>query len=84
MLNGKLLTIIERCEFDFEYLNRTLLCLFLLCLSPSLICKIHILNSWDELWCLVTVNRISALSWRSILLVEETGVSGENNRSVTF
>jgi len=25
---------------------------------------------------------ISAISWRSILLVEETGVSGENHRPV--
>jgi hypothetical protein len=26
-----------------------------------------------------TFNSISAISWRSVLLVEETGVSGENN-----
>ena len=61
MLNGKLFTIIERCEFDFEYLNRTLLCLFLLCLSPSLICKIHILNSWDGLWCLTQLSTVFQL-----------------------
>ena len=30
-----------------------------------------------------TFNNISAISWRSVLLVEETGVSGENHRSVT-
>jgi hypothetical protein len=29
-----------------------------------------------------TVNTISFLSWRSIVLVEETGVPGENHRSV--
>ena len=29
-----------------------------------------------------TFNNISAISWRSVLLVEETGVPGENNRSV--
>jgi hypothetical protein len=29
-----------------------------------------------------TFNNISALSWRSVLLVEETGVSGENHRPV--
>ena len=29
-----------------------------------------------------TVNNISFLSWRSIVLVEETGVPGENHRSV--
>jgi len=27
-----------------------------------------------------TFNNISAISWRSVLLVEETGVSGENDR----
>jgi len=26
-----------------------------------------------------TFNNISVISWRSVLLVEETGVSGENN-----
>jgi hypothetical protein len=30
----------------------------------------------------VTFNNISAISWRSVLLVEETGVPGENHRSV--
>jgi hypothetical protein len=29
-----------------------------------------------------TFNNISAMSWRSVLLVEETGVSGENHRPV--
>jgi hypothetical protein len=29
-----------------------------------------------------TVNNISAISWRSVLLVEETGVPGENRRAV--
>ena len=28
----------------------------------------------------VTFNYISVISWRSVLLVEETGVPGENNR----
>jgi len=30
-----------------------------------------------------TFNNISVISWRSVLLVEETGLSGENHRSVT-
>jgi hypothetical protein len=30
----------------------------------------------------VTLNNISVISWRSVLLVEETGVSGENHRPV--
>ena len=29
-----------------------------------------------------TFNNISAISWQSVLLVEETGVSGENQRFV--
>jgi len=29
-----------------------------------------------------TFNNISVVSWRSVLLVEETGVSGENHRPV--
>ena len=29
-----------------------------------------------------TVNNISAISWRSVLLVEETGGPGENHRPV--
>ena len=29
-----------------------------------------------------TFNNISVLSWRSVLLVEETGVPGENHRPV--
>jgi len=30
-----------------------------------------------------TFNNISVISWLSVLLVEETGVLGENHRSVT-
>ena len=36
-------------------------------------------------WCMMfnaTFNNISVISWRSVLLVEETGVSGENHRPV--
>ena len=29
-----------------------------------------------------TINNISVISWRSLLLVEETGIPGENNRPV--
>ena len=37
-----------------------------------------------ELWCLnVTFNNIPVISWRSVLLVEETRVPGENHRPVT-
>jgi hypothetical protein len=30
-----------------------------------------------------TFNNISVLSWQSVLLVEETGVPGENHKSLT-
>ena len=30
-----------------------------------------------------TFNSISAISWRSVLMVKETGVPGENHRPVT-
>ena len=30
-----------------------------------------------------TFNNISVISWRSVLLVDETGVPGKNNRLVT-
>ena len=29
-----------------------------------------------------TFNNISVISWRSVLLMEETGISGENHRPV--
>jgi hypothetical protein len=32
--------------------------------------------------CNATFNNISVISWWSVLLVEETGVPGENHRSV--
>ena len=36
---------------------------------------------WFGLWCLnATFNNISVISWRSVLLVEETGVPGENHQ----
>ena len=39
---------------------------------------------WFKVWFIVvlnaTFNNISVMSWRSVLLVEETGGSGENHR----
>ena len=38
------------------------------------------LSIWLGLWCLnTTFNNISVILWRSVLLVEETGVPGENH-----
>jgi hypothetical protein len=44
-------------------------------------------NEFSETWVRVmvfntTFNNISVISWWSVLLVEETGVSGENHRPV--
>ena len=55
----------------------------------------HILNKYDTpsntfqenimvgLWCLMPLSAIfQFISWQSVLLVEETGVPGENHRPV--
>ena len=42
-------------------------------------------NGWLGGWFMVfnaTFNNISVISWRSVVLVEETGVPGENHRPV--
>jgi hypothetical protein len=50
--------------------------------------SIHLLKPQNVLYGLwfiafnATFNNISVISWRSVLLVEETGVPGENHRSV--
>ena len=36
-----------------------------------------------RLWCLIPPCNISITSWRSVLLLEETGVPGENNRQAS-
>ena len=39
-----------------------------------------LLMPWFGLWCIMPhFNNISVISWRLILLVEETGVPGENH-----
>jgi hypothetical protein len=42
----------------------------------SLIVRVIVFNA--------TFNNISVIPWRSVLLVEETGVSGENHDSVFY
>ena len=50
--------------------------------------SIHLLKPQNVLYGLwfiafnATFNNISVISWRSVLLVEETGVPGENHRPV--
>jgi hypothetical protein len=49
------------------------------------ICTYNVTYSFGLVWIMVfnaTFNNISAISWRSVLLVDETGVPGENNRPV--
>ena len=48
--------------------------------------EIHLSCFKVGIWFMVfnaTFNNISVLSWRSVLLVEETGVPGENHRPAT-
>ena len=56
---------------------------FNLCFCVNLSVTINDKIQFDDgLWCLMplsTIPGISVLSWRSVLLVEETGVPGENH-----
>ena len=50
----------------------------------NLLTNIHILELELGLWCLMPLsNNISAISWLSVLLVEETGVPWENHWPLT-
>jgi len=36
---------------------------------------------WHDIWCFnTTFSNISTISWRTVLVVEEAGVPGENHR----
>ena len=45
--------------------------------------RVFISGISDEEMVIVTFNYISVISWQSVLLVEETGVPGENHRPAT-
>ena len=45
------------------------------CLMPLYWVRVMVFNA--------TFNNISVISWQSVLLVEETGVPGDNHRPVT-
>ena len=71
------------CTFPFRVLNDTFLFIFFLFLSLkhtratnfNCIVRVTVFN--------ITFNNISAISWRSVLLVEETGVHRENHGRAT-
>ena len=73
-------TIHSHCEFIF------ICCILVIWYSIKLSnLKIPFYSPCFELQgdCTQTWNYISILSWQSVLLVEESGVSGENHKSVT-
>jgi hypothetical protein len=40
-----------------------------------------VFDFFSDFWCFnATLSNISAISWRSVLVVEEAGVPGENHR----
>ena len=54
-------------------------------IDPTLLVSLLSSTLFWSLWFMVfnaTFNNISVISWLSVLLVEETGVPGENNRPV--
>jgi hypothetical protein len=54
------------------------------CVNTLIACKKNI--ALEKGWFMVlnaTFNNISAITWRSVLLVEKTEVLGENHRSAT-
>ena len=59
-----------------------------LCLLFTVIGVIYCVGVGFHLWLVwlmvlnATFNNISVISWRSVILVEETGVPGENHRPV--
>jgi hypothetical protein len=61
---------------------------FAICIILAIVKKSDGLNphlNIGSVWSMVvnaTFNNISVISWRLVLLVEETGVPGENNRPV--
>ena len=58
--------------------SRTQTCTFMRVLSI-----VQKFNLGFKVWYFnATFNNISVISWRSVLLVEETGVHGENHRAV--
>ena len=75
-MEEELLTLPEHLRPPPDFTGVVLLDLFFFCVA------LHRL--WLGLFMVfsATLNNISVVSWRSVLLVEETGVPGENNRPV--
>ena len=83
----------NRCFFSVCYHSNTgdiFMCISYYFVSEELVLT-EIFVFYDKMcwlvdWCMVfnaTSNNISVILWRSVLLVEETGVPGENHRPVS-
>ena len=66
-------------------INESYLTVFFYLLSRAFLLVLKLLHELRVMVMMsnATFNNISAISWRSVLLVEETEVSGENHRPVT-
>ena len=65
--------LLRPCKYTYTNINPLIVCVCMLFFLFIFVCLME-LNA--------TINNISAISWQSILLVEETGVPGEINRPV--
>ena len=76
-------TFIYLLSTSQEHLQREIICIRLLCKMCILYEFIEggfgMMNVLRDRVFNTTFNNISAISWQSILLVEETGVPGENH-----
>ena len=70
-------------SFAYEIWYKDVLPWTMSCLSSWPSCDLAISYMLAFMVLNATFNNISVLLWRSVLLVEETGVSGENSRPVT-
>jgi hypothetical protein len=73
-MHGRVVTkALNNLQFKLTYKGGTICSLILFCYLNIVFYKgVLVLN--------VTLNNISFISWRSVLLVEETGVPGQNYR----
>ena len=68
-------------QMDTEISNSQLIDLKNFCWATKIVILERV-RAWVMVF-MATLNNISAISWRSVLLVEETGIPGENHRPAT-